>query len=251
MLVEINFLKFMDKGKGLRLPVLGKAYGMLKEKGIYSGKYVETWMEEILKAKGIEKFKDVSVKGRSRLKIIAADITRKRMLSLPDDLKDYGYDPMEFSIAKAIRMSTSIPFYFKPVKFEHSSGVSYIVDGAVACNFPISIFDSENTDIPTIGFRFENSRLSYTSEGRTDALAFLFDIAATMTRDTALEYSKPENASRTIVIPTLGVESTDFKLPQSKSLELFKSGYKAAREFCKTWDLNNYNDIYEKDTELA
>ncbi|PJI08961.1 MULTISPECIES: patatin-like phospholipase family protein [Clostridium] len=60
---------------------------------------------------------------------------------LPDDLRKYNIDPMEFSIAKAVRMSCSIPLYFTPYILKNTSPYSFIVDGGLLSNFPIWIFD--------------------------------------------------------------------------------------------------------------
>lgn len=251
MLIKTDFTKFLDRKLLQRIPLVGKAFGFLKEKGIYSGEYTEKWTRDLLRAKGVEKFKDISVNGKSKLKIIASDITRKDMLILPDDLVKYNIDPMEFDIARAVRMSSSIPFYFKPVKLQYKGGISYIVDGAVCCNFPITIFDDEGFEYPTFGFRFDNPRISYTSEGRTDPLSFLFDIAGTMAKDNDQEYLKEKNAERTIVIPTMGVESTEFNISREKSLELFRAGYRSAREFFKTWDFDEYKRKYTAFNKLT
>src|SRR5207248_2889388 len=57
-----------------------------------------------------------------RLKLIAADVTNRALLVLPDDLRRYRHrgeaapiDPDEFEIADAARMSMSIPYFFIPV----------------------------------------------------------------------------------------------------------------------------------------
>ena len=76
------------------------------------------------------------------------------MLILPDDISRYGIDPMEFEIAKAVRMSISIPLYFKPIKFSYENGCSFIVDGGILSNFPIWIFDVEGIPRwPTFGLK--------------------------------------------------------------------------------------------------
>ena len=47
----------------------------------------------------------------------------------------------EMQVLKAIRISTSIPFFYEPVNFEEN----LYVDGGIDNNFPIEIFD-ENLD---------------------------------------------------------------------------------------------------------
>ncbi|MCT8976696.1 patatin-like phospholipase family protein [Clostridium sp. CX1] len=245
ILSEMDFRDFLDKNGLQRLPLLGKALGFLVEKGIYSGDYVEEWIHKLLKKKGIRKFKDVTTNGECRLKIVASDITKRKTLILPDNLPDYGIDPMKFSIAKAVRMSISIPFYFKPVEFLHADGLSYIVDGAVCCNFPISIFDVKGTPRwPTIGFKFDSTEISNTKQGKKDPISFLFDIAGTMSAEKNREWLKEENLIRTVLIPTLGVNPTDFYLSKSQSLKLFKSGYRSAAKFHKSWNYEEYLGKY-------
>src|SRR5690606_8573211 len=84
-----------------------------------------------------------------------------------------GFDPDGFEIARAVRMSTSIPYFFDPVVIRKPpkkvrpgdsfrSQFIYIVDGGILSNFPLWIFDKEYVQqsagkpvapiVPTIGF---------------------------------------------------------------------------------------------------
>lgn len=245
MLSEVNFLKFMDKSTVQRLPVFGKTLGFVKEKGIYSGEYAENWIEDILKAKGVITFGDLAINGKSNLKIIAADITKKRTLILPEDLRMYGVEPLTFPIARAIRMSISIPLYFKPIEFHHKDGISLIVDGGIVCNFPIEVFDTNKVpDIPTFGFRFDAVDETNSANGKTDILSFICDIGATMACETNTSYTVPKNIDRTIVIPAHGISSTDFDISKEEALKIFKSGYKSAEQFISAWDFDCYKKKY-------
>lgn len=240
---ELNYNDFLDKGSSFRIPFLGKHLSVLREKGIYSGEYVEAWIRELLRQKGVVQFKDISNNGVSRLKVIASDITLNRIVVLPDDLYRYGIDGMNFDVAKAVRMSISIPFYFKPVKFNYNGNISYIVDGSVCCNYPLRIFDNKiKYKYSTIGFKFLNSYSSYTSKGKTDAVSFLRDIVSTMSTVSNDQVLSDEDVQRTIFIPTHGVESTDFNISKEKTIKLFKSGYKAATTY---WE----NKIIEEHKE--
>jgi len=245
MLVEISFLKFMDKDKLQRIPILGKPLGIIKEKSIYSGDYLQSFMDNLLKQKGISKFKDVFKNGEYKLKIIASDITNKKSLVIPDDLPNYGIDPMEFSIAKAVRMSSSIPFYFKPVKLHTPSGIAYIVDGAVTCNFPLNIFDVDSIPRwPTIGFRFDVADDNMNILKTNDSLSFIIAVAQTMCKRNINEYLNEENLIRSIIIPTYGIAPTDFNLSRSTLTQLYKSGYISAKEFLSNWNFEEYIKKY-------
>ena len=76
-----------------------------------------------------------------KLRIIATDITKKKMLVLPQDIKDYGQDPATLEVARAVRMSMSYPFFFEAVPLNGS----LIVDGGVVSNFPVELFDLKGT----------------------------------------------------------------------------------------------------------
>lgn len=241
IMINTNFNKFKDRNGLSSIPLIGKPLGLLMENAMYSGDYVEEWVSELLQHKNIINFSDISKNGEIPLKIVASDITRRRRIVLPDDLIDYGIEPMTFPIAKAVRMSISIPFYFKPVKMKFNDTVCYVVDGCVCCSYPINIFDVEGIPRwPTIGFRFENTDTSFTSSGRTDTLSLLFDIANTMSCLQTAEHTQEYNRSRSIVIPTNGVEGIDFDISKEKSLMLYKYGYRSAMEFLKGWNFEEY-----------
>jgi NTE family protein len=245
MLVDTNFLEFMDKDKLQRLPVLGKALGILKEKSLYSGDYLENFMDNLLQHKGVSKFKDIYENGEYKLKIIASDITNKKSLIIPDDLPSYGIDPMEFSIAKAVRMSSSIPFYFKPVQLHTPTGTAYIIDGSVTCNFPLTIFDVASIPRwPTIGFRFDIPDSAKDKLKVNDSLPFLIAVAQTMFKKNTSEYLNEENLIRSVIIPTYEISPTDFNLSKETAIHLYKSGYASAKKFLSNWDFQEYINKY-------
>ncbi len=79
------------------------------------------------------------------------------MVVFPDDLPNYGFLNYRFSIAKAVRMSSTIPFFFEPVKWRTPKWKQpcYMVDGGILSNYPIWIFDSPTSPRwPTFGFHF-------------------------------------------------------------------------------------------------
>ncbi|NEZ47471.1 phospholipase [Clostridium niameyense] len=238
--MNTNFIDFLDKESSQRSTLVVKALRLFKDKGIYSGDYIENWIEDLLKSKGISTFNDLMNNGECRLKIVTADITRRRMAVFPDDLSRYGLTASTFKISKAVRMSISIPFYFKPVKFIHGDGISYMVDGGISCPYPISIFDKKNSisKIPTIGFKFDNPDISNTRLGKTDPMSFLFDISDTMSFEKRNSWMTKKNLERTILIPTDGINSIDFDISKQETLKLYKSGYKAAEKFYKNFTSN-------------
>ncbi|MCT8975570.1 patatin-like phospholipase family protein [Clostridium sp. CX1] len=245
IMMNLDYKIFLGKNKLKLVSIVSKSSSLLKNKGIYSGEPIRDFVRDLLIKKNKIKFRDVSINGKSKLKIIASDITQKNMLILPEDIARYGIDPMEFEIAEAVRMSLSIPFYFKPIKFSYKDGYSYIVDGGLLSNFPIWIFDvQEMPRWPTFGFKLVEERVSYTSTGKTDFISFLLDVVNTMIDKNEEIYIKDKDAVRTIFIPTLGVSTTDFNITKEMRLKIFQSGYKSAEKFLNNWSFSGYVKEY-------
>lgn len=245
MLEDTDFSRMLDKTTLQSVPLLGIPMGLLAEKGLYRGDYIEEWMRGLLAAKGKTKFRDVMFEGKSRLKIIASDITKREIVILPDDLPEYGLDPMNFEIARAVRMSTAIPLFYKPVILKYKKCESYIVDGGVLSNFPVWIFDAEGTPRwPTFGFRLVDSSASSCSMGKKDLLSYIFDIFEAMTDDDQSIFMRDKDSVRTISIPTLGVRTTDFNLSPLDAFRLYRSGYESCSKFLKNWDFRSYIGKY-------
>lgn len=241
IMFDTDFKDFINEGGLQSVPFVGKTLSLMFYKGLYSGDKIEKWITKYLEKKGKLKFKDVSKNGKSRLKIIAADITKKDIIIIPDDLAKYGIDPMEFEIAKAVRMSISIPFYFKPVKFKYKEKMSYVVDGGVLSNFPIWIFDvTGRPRWPTFGFKFMEPKITSKGSGKRDIVSFAFDIINTMLDKNEEIYIKNKNFVRTISIPSSVTKATQFDISDNKRLELFNDGYEAGEKFVKQWDLDQY-----------
>ena len=243
----LDYLKFMDKGSLQSVPLVGSLLGLLIHKGLNCGNYLEEWIRGLLKAKGKTKFKDVSVRRQSRLKIIAADVTRKEILILPDDLTKYGMDPMEFEISRAVRMSSSIPFFFNPVHLPYRGGRSFIVDGGILSNFPIWIFDVKGIPRwPTIGFRLSECRSQQREQCKKGILSYALDIAETIIDRNDEIYLSDKDAVRSISIPTFGIKATKFDLTREERQKLYDSGYNKAKEFIGSWNFEKYIHRYRK-----
>ncbi|MFA9398909.1 MAG: patatin-like phospholipase family protein [Clostridiaceae bacterium] len=229
----------------IKIPFIWDMFSFIINKGYYNGNSIETWLDSAFKAKGKSTFKDVSINGESKLKIIASDVTKNEMLILPDDLVKYNINPMDFPIAKAVRMSISIPFFFTPYALKSKNSFSYIVDGGIISNFPIWIFDVNHTPrFPTIGFKLLEPRIARESSVKKDILSYSLDVINTTINTHEERFIKNKDKIRTVFIPTLGVSSTDFQISSSKKNLLYNSGYESASDFIKIWDFNNYVKCY-------
>lgn len=134
LLDELELRHFLDERKCLFPFPMWKWLRIYWRMGLYKGEVFEQWVKEVLAARGVKTFGDLP---KESLSIVASDVTNGRMLILPDDLPQYGVNPAAFSVAKAVRMSTSIPYFFEPVKLQTKEGGCIVVDGGVLSNFPL------------------------------------------------------------------------------------------------------------------
>ncbi len=254
---EMEFDKFMDEGFVDKIPLIGKFASALFEKGIYEGDYFEDWMEEKLKAKGVESFSSfMDEKGESRLKLIASDVTRREMIIIPDDLPKYGIDPAEFSVARAARMSMSIPYFFEPVELsvltpyvdgnKRNRRKCFIVDGGLLSNFPVWLFDAEEGTAPqwpTYGFKLLEPDSDKPSPSKWPH-QFIMSLVTTMMDAHDKAYIDQANYQRTIGIPTMGIQTTQFDLSHEDKNLLLRSGQEAAIQFFEQWDFAAHNSEF-------
>lgn len=240
------FESFLHRAPIFNTKVIGPAARLFLKKGLYSGEALEVWIHHILAAKGVKTFADIP---QGKLMIIASDITNGRILVLPEDLGKLGANPSRFAVSKAIRMSTSIPYFFDPVMLrmtgEAARGKSfvdqfvYIVDGGLLSNFPLWLFDDAaegagQKPVPTIGFQMvgRTTNKPHLIRGPLSMLQAMFE---TMLSAHDERYIEQENRFRTIKIPTLGVGTTQFHITPEESQQLYESGMQAGKKFFSGW----------------
>jgi NTE family protein len=265
-LEELNYNDFKDEGLLDKLGILGKGLSIGFEYGIYEGEYFENWLEALLERKNKTTFGEVKTdypeeKYRYKLQVIATDITDRKLLVLPGDLKDFGFDPDSFSISRAVRMSMSIPLFFEPVKLRDSSGrTHFIVDGGVLSNYPIWLLDdgTSNPQWPTLGFKLvEPDKRKFRNPDRNpinNPVNFLKAIVGTMmdAHDNYHISQSKGDYDRTLGIPTViaingketAVKTTDFDITQDQSTALFNNGAATAQNFLKSWDFDSWKAKY-------
>lgn len=243
-----SFSSFLKRGTFYNTALVGPALRVLIKKGLYSGEALETWIRTVLRDKGIVTFSDLP---KGKLSIIASDITNGRLVVLPDDLENYGIAPQSFEVAKAVRMSCSIPYFFDPVMLRLSGKAAigkpfreqfvYFVDGGLLSNFPLWLFEEKKD-----GFADKSSRtptVGYQLIGKTDPqphkvtgpFTMLQALVGTMLSAHDERYIETEKFARTVKIPTLGISTTDFHLSSEQSDSLYAAGYEAGAEFFKHW----------------
>lgn len=165
------------------------------------------------------------------------------MVIFPDDLPNYGFTTQDFSIAKAVRMSSTIPFYFEPVKWKTPKWKQpcYMVDGGLLSNYPIWIFDSPNIPRwPTFGFHFVKNEIQAEPVPYEDPISMFKGLFKTMMQAHDLRHLDKESKARTIAIPTGTITSTKFQLTTEEKEWLYQSGFHTAEKFLQSWNFKTY-----------
>jgi NTE family protein len=267
--LELPFSDFKDPDWWDRAGSPGKLVSLIREKGIYEGRFFRDWIARLLEAKGVTHFGHVSFEQDDRpekgyrLKVIASDVTHRRMLVLPDDAGHLGVDPDELEIAYAVRMSMSIPIFFEPVVHENpETGAEHlIVDGGMLSNFPVWLFDAQGREPrwPTFGLMLVEPdpkvplgrRLEDEDHGvpRGSLIDYLKSLASTMMAAHDRLYLENATFARTIPIPTLGVGTTEFDIAPNRVRSLYESGHAAAISFLDQWDFKAYIEEFRRGKE--
>ncbi|HEX8977622.1 MAG TPA: patatin-like phospholipase family protein [Solirubrobacteraceae bacterium] len=252
---KMDFTKFEDGGFLDRFGAVGDIAEFFRTRGMHSGDYFLGWIRDLLRAKGKTTFGDLRDPNATdperayKLRVIASDLSTRSMLVLPGDARELGTEPDELEIAEAVRMSMSIPVFFRPA----TMGGHEIVDGGLLSNFPIWLFDTppdRPPSFPTFGLLLvaPGQTAPLVATGGTAApvepigsdIDFLKAIVGTMMEAHDRFYVEQANYARTIPIPTLGVRTTEFDITASRAEALFNSGREAARTFLATWDFEAY-----------
>ena len=266
--MTLPYKKFLDPTRITGIPLLGPAWGVLSETGIYKGDYARAWISSELANLGVRTFGDLAIDApnmaperRYRLVVTAADVTTGQLVRLPWDYRRiYGLDPDEQLVADAVRASMSIPFFFKTTKLTSTNGLtSTLVDGGMLSNFPIDSFDRRDGKLPrwpTFGVTLLPN-LPQGNDKVIPALApvnWLFGgpplIEALITtmivgRDQAY-LNQPWVDSRTMRVDSSKVGFLDFNIGDKQKQELYQTGYNAAIEFLSTWNWDEYLERFRR-----
>jgi NTE family protein len=237
---------------------------LTRRMGQYSSEPFRQWLEGNLAYRGLKTFADVQTKqvayGIQRdLKVVASDISRGEMLVFPDDLDRPdpidGFSlreqlklksPSHFSIAEAVRLSMSIPFFFEPGIL--GSSKRRIVDGGILSNFPLWIFDFRQEDSPnpgkvcprwpTFGLRLveDDNRSKPVGQvnGPFELLGAMFHTMM-VARDQYHVDEKNRDRILEINITHANVTATQFNLTLRHKRALYEQGYCSMKQFLLQW----------------
>lgn len=245
MMMEMDYMELLDYTTfwDLIAHPVDTTRGVLWDYGFNKSNPFREWLEDKLSAKDVETFADLKTgsredKYRYGLRIIASDISKRNMIILPQEIRKYGRNPDDLSLASAVELSILFPGFFKPEKVNGS----YVIDGGILSNFPVWLFDrNEAPEFPTFGFK-----LLEKEQPITGPITFFKEILYTMLEGHDNEHEEDSNSVRTIAIPSNGISPLAFNLSEEKKQLLFNSGRSAARKFFKNWDFEEYRKKFRE-----
>ncbi len=231
---EVDLEQFLDSRKSIFPTNIAKWLLLYCRMGIYKGQALEKWLQEKFLEKGIRVFGDLP---QGALRVVASDLTNGRMMILPDDLPKYGYNPNEFSVARAVRMSAGLPFFFEPMAMEKENSKPIIVDGGILSNFPLWLFDqTKNESIrPLLGIQLSPKIENRPARKINNAIELFHALFETMMDAHDLRYISKSIEKNIIFIPVDNVVTREFNIKKEKKAEMVEMGYKRAEEFLKHW----------------
>ena len=235
ILLDTDLSTLLERNPGFTFPMM-RWLMLYWNLGLYSGKDLEMWVGNLLKNKGIESFGDLP---DGSLKIIVSDITKGRLIVIPDDLEQYGFVPEQFSIAKAVRMSASLPFFFKPQPLYTIDGKKhYIVDGGILSNFPLWVFqplEQQKQERPVLGFQLSANFESISEHKISNAVDMYQALFETMKQAHDARYIEGQKAQNIVFIPVNQNVTTEFKLERQGQKKLIMLGKDRTTQFLNTW----------------
>lgn len=237
---KVEYTDFPELTRG----VLGSIMSYGNEGCLFDGDYMEEWLYNVLERKGIKTFADlrggIQDPGNPRgykARMTGVDCNRAKSVTLPDDISFYGIDPDRLEVAKAVRISTCVPFAFKPVvlskKSEGSEKKYHLVDGGVFDNFPHWL--NTSSAVPRIGLKLGDASKKKLFSVDT-ALAILKSLVGFVT-DIGIPKDVPP-MKYVGEINTQKVSSLNFSLTAKDKENLYDAGRQTALFLFKKFEQN-------------
>jgi len=221
-LCHVDWAGLLRPVPAARIPGIGRHLALLTRKGwFHSGRLEEVW-GELLAARGVRTFGDIRP---GSLGVVVTDLSHARGVLMPDGLRDYGYDPDSFPVARALRMSAALPFFFTPVTMRDRLSAEDVLmaDGAMAANYPVSVVGRNH---PVIGFRLvaSDDRHDHHTVRGPLTLARSVVIAGVRAR-----YALPRLIDRGAHVIEVPVDADlDFEMSARQARMVFERGRRAA-----------------------
>ena len=198
---------------------------LLEKYGWYRGEAFLDWIRARLAEKvgsPAITFAELIAARRIDLRVVATNVSAHASQVFSADTSPHA------SVADAVRMSMSIPFFFAAVR----TGDSVYVDGGATWNYPLEIFDGVTADWGTLGFHLDSPGPSPPPARVSDLLEFTTALYESVMAVQADFYRRnQDDLRRTVVIDDLGLKATDFGITTAQKELLIANGAAATRAY--------------------
>jgi len=251
-ILKVDFKKFKDDSFFKTRNIIR----LVKEYGWFKGDEFERWFSLIIKEKFGKDltFKDLyemsKTQNTKELYIIGTNVNIGKEIIFSNETTP------DMPIIKAVRISMSVPLFFKAVNY---SGDLY-VDGGIYYNYPVNIFDKKeyvefpNSILKIQGNKFYNKEtLGFRVDTPEEILEQKFKRLSTKKKISSfkeylialmggfLDLANKRHLSefdwhRTVYINALGVSTTEFDISESLKNNLIEQGKKDTEDYFKWFD---------------
>lgn len=247
IVAEMDFEDFKDDSVG----VFRDTARMLTDFGWHKGDYFLEWMGSLMTAKVGRPditFKDLhEMDNTLDLYLTGTNLSKQQV-----EIFSYEHTP-DMTVCMAARISMSIPFFFQAVFWGKDKDV--MVDGGVAYNYPIDIFDKRKY-VPeagpgkeddyifnhqTLGLRVDSTReisLGGLNKGVPVEISNIVDHASALTAfyidQINKRHLKKRDYERTVFVDTLDLSAVGFETVDELEEELQKNGSAGIHNFFNT-----------------
>lgn len=263
IVMNMNFQEFSDANYG----IVRNLYRLMVYFGYYKGDEFSDWIRSLVTQKlgnPDATFKDLYDLNGMSLYVTGSNLTRKRL-----DIFSIETTP-NMKIWEAVRISMSLPLYFKSMTYE---GELY-VDGGMLDNFPIDIFDKKkcsedcyNCDCPchingeedkcpkkiinaeTLGFKFKinEEKKEEEPEPITNIFTYLYRIIDTLlSRIEYLDSTKSGLGHKVVLMRSGNLTTTGFNASPDSIRKAVQEGRHDTDQFL---ELLNLVDNMTSDSE--
>lgn len=246
--------RFFDRGLTRVLDGLDAVNRFVHNYGWYENDYPHEWLQEVIaqhcNGNGRATFKEFRNRGYRDLYIVATNISLHQVVIFSADSSP------DVSVADAVLMSSSLPFFFEAVQFdgkELGSG-EYFGDGGLLVNYPLNIFDDkkykENNKHYTHGINWETlgCRL-FTPEDSLqppkpihNLISYIENVLESIAEVQETVYkNRIVDQLRTINVNNCGISATDFRfkpeVDNTTYTEMLSTGKLAVSEYLENYKL--------------
>lgn len=219
---ELNFSRF----SGDWMDVL---YCFTFKAGFNSGYYFLQWIKDRIMLKvgnPLITFEELYERTKIELVITGTNLTDKTT-----EYFSHKTTP-KMCVCDAVRISTSIPFYFCPVFHKGK----YYIDGGVLNNYPISVFDCADSyeggdgapkNPRTLGFVFDKKAKVCEQDAKPLSIIGMFYSVIDLLLYYIYNSEVDRTTGRTVYINVYDISSMNFGITKEQVTMLEKSGYES------------------------